>query len=796
MSTFVSPVGVQFGERDASLADAWQHGLAAAAELGLTVHVRPVPAEEPGAWRCTLYRDGDPVGVGFGEGQADVAEVGALYEALEHHVFSAVPDSPQARTAHEVGDTQDAALALLLEGPDEPVSCIQYRSLITGDERDVPLFLFNPNYLNDPNETYDYTALSRYSCNDGWAAGTTATEAIVHALNEAIERDAMSLLLIDQFLAAHPHPLRVVDPATLSADLHDLWLSAQTQLSSPVWLLEMPSDLSVPVFWAYTPVKEPGQPPMVRGSGASLSWRCAIERALTELIQNHSIAKTEPELLAPRRVWTESYPALHQAHLADFTERLVTATVVPFIDSVAPDTPQGHLVTLVELLRSRGFDVLVWERYVSRHLAVLNVFVPGLERFDMVTTDGQVVVPGPRGRALLRTGQAGERVTTLDRAASHGWAAVAELGLTAEIHPVPHDDPVAWHCRLYRDERPTQYGMGTGKGAPEAAKTGAVFEALEHHISLQSPSQDQVVMRAAKDIVVQDAGRTTALTLLSDGEVGCARYVSLVNGASRNVPLFLSIPDYEDSYDYSTVARYSSNNGWAAGVDVVEAIVHAINETIERDAMSLLLIEQFLTPSKALRVLDTRTLPTDLAQLHIEAEARLKQPVWLLDMTTDLGVAAYWAYTPAAAGQPATIRGCGASLSAHYAVERALTELIQLHTTARHKPDLIPKSAVWTEPYPALHRCYLADFSTRMTEAREVAFASPPHPATPQGHLDTLVHRLSRHGCDVLVWERYVSANLAVLNVFIPGAENFMAVTDGQVVIPGRRGRRHMAAAH
>ncbi len=43
--------------------------------------------------------------------------------------------------------------------------------------------------------------MRRYSVNSGWAAGTTQAEAAVHAINEIIQRDAMSLLLIGRFLA-------------------------------------------------------------------------------------------------------------------------------------------------------------------------------------------------------------------------------------------------------------------------------------------------------------------------------------------------------------------------------------------------------------------------------------------------------------------------------------------------------------------------------------------------------------------------------------------------------------------
>ncbi|MFY0510977.1 YcaO-like family protein [Streptomyces anulatus] len=139
----------------------------------------------------------------------------------------------------------------------------------------VPVFLFVPAYLcldeavrRAAGDTFDYTAVCRYSVNSGWAAGATPTEAAVHAVNEVIERDAMSLLLIEQFLRPCPPPLRVVDPTTLPAALFALHTRAQERVGGPVSLLEMTTDIGVPAYWAHTPADTPGSPARLRGCGA------------------------------------------------------------------------------------------------------------------------------------------------------------------------------------------------------------------------------------------------------------------------------------------------------------------------------------------------------------------------------------------------------------------------------------------------------------------------------------------------------------------------------------------------
>ncbi|WP_382466514.1 YcaO-like family protein [Streptomyces noursei] len=182
-------------------------------------------------------------------------------------------------------------------------------------------------------------------------------------------------------------------------------------------------------------------------------------------------------------------------------------------------------------------------------------------------------------------------------------------------------------------------------------------------------------------------------------------------------------------------------------------------------------------------------LPDELAALHKEAERRLRWQVWLLEMTTDLGVPAYWAYTPAPEPTAAArLRGCGASLSARYAAERALSELIQSYSL-RTEAGPTKERRGQTPAYPPLHRCYLADFSTRIPEANVVPFSdNTTVPDTPHGHLAALREALGTSGFTPRAYERHVSDNLAVVNIIIPGLERFFLITEGDVVVPGSRG--------
>lgn len=412
----------QAGEREGSLADAFRNGIAAARSLGFEAHLRPVLEGDPGVWTCELRKGGTPVpdGFGLGKGSSEAARVGALFEALEHYVSEKdFLDTGLVRNvrAHSIagGDgplQRDQAVQLLRELDDEPLACLEYEDLGSGAEVLVPLFLSSPGYVDADasfrtalGDTFDYTVVGRYSSNNGFASGVTALEATVHALNEVVERDAFSLLLLGQFLHRRRRPLRLVDRRTLPDGLAKLAAAADDVTGQTVHLIDMTTDISVPVFLAYVP-PEKGEPARVRGCGASLSSEYAAYRALTELVQGQTAVQLEntqddfPALKLARPDNTLPYPAIHACRQADLTAFLPKADLVAFAATTSPETPEAHLGELLRRLFDKGYPVLRRKIATPEGLAVVNTLVPGLERF-MFVTDGVLVIPGHRGRQFL-----------------------------------------------------------------------------------------------------------------------------------------------------------------------------------------------------------------------------------------------------------------------------------------------------------------------------------------------------------------------------------------------------------
>jgi ribosomal protein S12 methylthiotransferase accessory factor len=410
----------QYGEREQPLDQALSHARDAIDAYGLRAELAPLlDVADTAVWHCTLRReDGGVVAWGQGKGTAASARVGAMFEAIEHFHFgrdSIRADDIVLQSTHALAAgplRAERAISLLGQSPDRSMGCLPYEDVSSGTPVLAPIFLSFPGYvereLDDLRrrvaDTYDYygpTSIRRYSTNSGCAAGLTPEEAAVHALNELVERDAHSLLLIDQFLTRDPAPLRVVDPATLPPDLSSLLASARHRTDGRIHLLDVTTDLGIPSFMAWM-AADPGQPARVCGMGTSLSRRYAITRAITELVEMHSShggrAATRPADATAR---TAAYPALHACYLSDFSPFLGSAASVAFADTEAPLTPQGHLRRLTDILQAHGLTAYRRQHASSATIAAVSMIVPGLERFLLVTYD-KAVTPGPRGLALLR----------------------------------------------------------------------------------------------------------------------------------------------------------------------------------------------------------------------------------------------------------------------------------------------------------------------------------------------------------------------------------------------------------
>lgn len=379
---------------------------------------------------------------------------------------------------------------------------------------------------------------------------------------------------------------------------------------------------------------------------------------------------------------------------------------------------------------------------------------------------------------------------------------LSRLGLVSKVQTLGQrivNTRVMLTCSVTR-----RHAGGSGKGYKDSALTGACFEALEHYLTdfhaLDAPLELQPTGYFTRSGYLQDDSLLDVVVQDSQAHIACRRYHSPLDNQSFSYPIALSLPAYAqapipgDTFDYASLKRYCCNSGIAIGATWNEAVLHATNECLERDALSLFLLRHFYYQhDQPLLTLKRPLQGEPLAQLWQDAEAELGTTVVVVDISSEFCARTYLAFTSPGT-RPVGLFGSGTSLSAEHAVRRALTELVQLKLSAR-----LPEVAQHIElqkrhlaRFPRLQRCLLLDTDQLLARVRQQTVSLPP--PGPEQRLTDQIQLLARniryHQRELGVSVMYQSGSGTTLaNVVVPGLERFYIVSSGNVVIPQARGQ-------
>lgn len=247
-------------------------------------------------------------------------------------------------------------------------------SLLGKEHRLLPtgMLYFHP----EPNRG----AASVLADSNGNAAGGTVEDAILQGFLELVERDAVALWWYN----------RTRQAAVDLDSFDDPWVSGITEqyarrLNREVWVLDVTSDLGIPVMAAISRRTDKRAEDIMLGFGAHFDPAIALRRAITELGQlipavadaranGSGYDCSDPHL----RSWWQTATIDNQRYILPDPESAArTAASYGYKPSAELDLPLMEAVA-----RRAGLDILVLDQ--SRpdiQLPVVKVVVPGLRHF-------------------------------------------------------------------------------------------------------------------------------------------------------------------------------------------------------------------------------------------------------------------------------------------------------------------------------------------------------------------------------------------------------------------------------
>ena len=129
-----------------------------------------------------------------------------------------------------------------------------------------------------------------------------------------------------------------------------------------------------------------------------------------------------------------------------------------------------------------------------------------------------------------------------------------------------------------------------------------------------------------------------------------------------------------ENFGQQSLNAYSCSNGVGGGATIEEAVLQGFYELFERDACSIWWHNRLRLPPVVVE-----NFPDQWLQQAKTFYAALHRELWVLDMTTDLGVPAYIALSRNTRDDrpDAIIFGFGAHLDPRIAIYRAISEMNQ-----------------------------------------------------------------------------------------------------------------------
>lgn len=344
------------------------------------------------------------------------AQVGALCEAVERYCGTRCGDEPVVRDSYRglgaiavhpaacmlfderqyaVRAEWNATCAPFHHVPesfdeDAAIGWTPVWSLLTGEQRLLPTAMLYYSPQGIPQHP------SLFADSNGSAAGSSLEEAIIYGFLELVERDAVGLWWYNRTR----HPL--VDPQSFD----DGWLASlpmqYRRLRREVWVLDVTSDLGIPVMAAVSRRIDKPAEDILLGFGAHFDPRVAARRAVGEVGQmlpavigaraDGSGYAADPHL---HRWWTYA-TVRNQPYLRpDPLQPVRTAADYRYRPSWTL-----NLELIYRAASRAGLDVLVLDQTrPDINMPVVKVIVPGLRHFWPRLAPGRLFdVPVALGR--------------------------------------------------------------------------------------------------------------------------------------------------------------------------------------------------------------------------------------------------------------------------------------------------------------------------------------------------------------------------------------------------------------
>jgi ribosomal protein S12 methylthiotransferase accessory factor len=333
--------------------------------------------------------------LGLGKGLGVQSKLSAQFEALEHvTVHPSLTDLPvEFISPRDIHDNQLPILPNKLPigffekniNYDCPLPWVQLKHIARIDDMIyLPVVCVSPTYLDFlyPTDQFKYNLVYLHQVDNGVAIGSNVTEALIHALSEAVERDGISRFIRETFIE-NKH-INLIDMDSLPEKWRHIIRLVEEKSGYQCIITKAPTPVLIPIYMAF--LISPNLITPIKGFGCSLNESYAIERAILEMIEQYDaydfIVKEEDELtfldIKEHPRWLKCFEfnlieILHAkkykkikfspiandiCHLDDYLQKLITR-ISAFFDIYTTTLYETNNVATVKVVLEQSSDLFM-----------------------------------------------------------------------------------------------------------------------------------------------------------------------------------------------------------------------------------------------------------------------------------------------------------------------------------------------------------------------------------------------------------------------------------------------------
>lgn len=305
-----------------------------------------------------------------------------------------------------------------------------------------------------------------------------------------------------------------------------------------------------------------------------------------------------------------------------------------------------------------------------------------------------------------------QRDYTLDHALVLANASLKQLNMDCVMQEIAKTENIYTHlCLLLNHELKITF-RGAGSGSEQESQVKAIYEAIEDSLLYQTLSRfddNRITMFSTISSPSSDFLEENEILpdLLKQDEYLNKTYpwIKMNRLHAKEDALYYPLGLLFPHVDKTSISQIANSTGIAMGATEAEAMIHGINDWIERDAYGLFLLGTLIKKNKPARCISKQSLPKSIRNDIELIESTYADELMIIDITSDINIPVFFvSFTQQ--DFPVQPSGLGASLCKVDALQQALFEALQARD--RYNSNTVSTIQHY-QAYPVLLKAFKCD---------------------------------------------------------------------------------------